>query len=480
VIQSPSLREGIVKVHLTFHGAAQVVTGSKYELSIDDKNLLVDCGLFQGPKRLRALNWAPASYSPKSLERVLLTHAHLDHAGALPRLVNAGFGGPILATGATIALCDILLKDAGRLQEEDAKYANKKGFSKHKPAMPLFTEQDAEKTLTRMKPVAMEEWIDLGDGVRARWRNAGHILGSAMIEVGVDVGGRELTIVFSGDLGRYGVPLHTDPKPRPDSDFLVIESTYGNRTHPGLDVEAQLGEVLRDTLERKGVVLIPAFAVGRSQLVTLILRKLMTDGKIPQVPIHIDSPMAIDATRIYSRYLDELHLDERTFADGRTRLFPDNVHFCQSVEESKELNRLPGPRIIIAGSGMITGGRILHHLVSRLDDPKTLVCLVGYQAEGTRGRDLVRGKEFLRIHGRDVPVRAKFVVMNGLSGHGDANELMRWYQSAKSAPAATFVTHGEPKSSEALGESIAKVSHSFVKAPAMGDRFELVSMLPKS
>ena len=464
-----------MKVHLTFHGAAGTVTGSKYELAIDDRRLLVDCGLFQGPKRLRNLNWTPAAYNPRALEAVLLTHAHLDHAGALPRLVKSGFRGPIHATPATIALSDILLKDAGRLQEEDARFANKKGYSKHQPALPLFTEEDAERTLRQLKRVQFEEWLSLGDGVRALWRDTGHILGSAMIEVVVPFEGRELTIVFSGDVGRYGVPLHSDPEPRPDSDVLVIESTYGDREHPALDVEEQLGATLRSTFEAGGVVLIPAFAVGRSQLVTWILRRLMVQGRIPEVPIHIDSPMAIHATRIYSQYMSGL--DDRVSEDGRKELFPDNVHFCETVQESKELNGLKGPRVIIAGSGMITGGRILHHLSARLDDPSTLLCLVGYQAEGTRGRDLFRGKPTLRFHGRDVPVRAKVAVMNGLSGHGDANELMRWFQSSSKVPAATFVTHGEPKSAAAMAGAIAKETRAWVNTPGLGDRFELTSML---
>ncbi len=455
------------KASLTFDGAAGTVTGSRYVLTAGQTRILVDCGLFQGLKRLRLKNWEPPSFKPGSVDAVLLTHAHLDHSGYLPRLVRLGFDGPVFATSASVALAKVVLADAGRLQEEDAEYANRKKFSRHRPAKPLFDSHDAERACRHLKTVRFDEWKDVAPGVRARWTNTGHLLGSAMIEVELERAGKRL--LFSGDIGRYGYPLHVDPKPRPESDVLVIESTYGDRTHDHRPVEDQLAGPLNDTFDRGGTVLIPAFALGRSQVVTLLLRRLMKAGRIPEVPIHIDSPMAIDATSIYSKHLDETNLDADVFEDGREKLFPDNVELVRETEDSKRLNRLPGPRIVIAGSGMLTGGRILHHLKSRLGSEKNLVCLVGYQAEGTRGRDLLRGKGMLKIHGQHVPVKARTVVLNGLSGHADADELVRWYSTCDVPPGSTFVTHGEPKAAEALAERLRKVHRGWVGVPGLGD-----------
>ncbi len=467
-----------MKVYLTFQGAAGTVTGSRYHLSRGKAQYLLDAGLFQGLKRLRERNWAPPAFPPRSVKGVLLTHCHLDHAGWLPRLVSLGFQGTIWATPATVELAEIILKDAAKLQEEDAAYANRKGFSRHRPALPLFTSEDARKTLRLMRSIEFETWTDLGHGFRARWINSGHILGAAMIELRVESGRREISVLFSGDVGRYDMPLHVDPSPRSPTDVLIIESTYGDRIHPDVSVDDQFVKPFGKTLRNGGVVLIPAFSVGRSQLVTLILRRLMEGGKIPEVPIHIDSPMAVRATEVYSRFLDEENVDADVFEDGRRRLFPERVRLHVSTKESKRLNERRGPFILIAGSGMMTGGRILHHLRARADDPRNLICVSGYQAEGTRGRDLVNGAEHLRIHGRDIRIRARVARLGGFSAHADAEELIRWLETDPTPPAATFVTHGEPRAARSLAESIGKKTGSWVRAVDLNDRFELGSLVP--
>ncbi|MGQ0723226.1 MAG: MBL fold metallo-hydrolase RNA specificity domain-containing protein [Candidatus Eiseniibacteriota bacterium] len=460
-------------MRLEFHGAAGTVTGSKYRLETGRGAVLVDAGLFQGKKALRLRNWESPGFEPGAIDAVLLTHVHVDHVGYLPRLVRLGYRGPVFATAATVDLAAIVLRDAAKIQEEDAAYANRKGFSKHSPALPLFDAADAEAALRLLRPVPFGEWMDTADGIRARWTNTGHLLGAAMIEVEAKGARDETRLLFSGDVGRYGQPLHVDPSPRPPSDWLVIESTYGNRTHPGEPIEDQLLEPMRRTLSRRGVVLVPAFAVGRSQLVTLVLRRLMGRGTLPEVPIHIDSPMAVDATSIYSKYLDARNVDADVFADGRAVLFPDCVEMHRTVDESKHLNALDGPRVIISSSGMMVGGRILHHLRQRLPDPRNLVCLAGFQAEGTRGRALVDGAKTLRMHGEDVPVRAEVVNLSGFSGHADAGELMRWYRTEATAPRGVFVTHGEPEAAAALAKRLEAAGAGAVRVPDLGEGVRL-------
>lgn len=465
-------------VTLSFHGGAGTVTGSRHLLSIDQRHVLVDAGLFQGLKKLRLLNWQEPEFDPASVEHLLLTHAHIDHSGYIPRLVRSGFSGPIHCTPATLDLARLLLLDSAKIQEEDARYANKKGFSKHRPALPLYTSEDAEAAIERMQSIPYGEWLDLGEGIRARFLNAGHILGAAMIEVRIPSRGKEpaSTVVFSGDIGRYGVPLHSDPTARPACDFLVMESTYGDRSHDPRSLETQLREPIAKTFDRQGTVLIPSFAVGRAQLVTLVLRELMNRGELPEVPIHIDSPMAVDATRIYSAHLKDESLDDDLDDDGRSRLFPRQVRFHRTVEESKELNELPGPRIIISASGMLTAGRVLHHLRRLLPQERNLVLLVGYQAAGTRGRALQEGARFLKVHGEQVPVRARFDSLNGLSAHADADELLRWLQSSELPPREVFVTHGEPNASRTLAQRIEKQTHSHCTVPRLRDEFDLSAL----
>jgi metallo-beta-lactamase family protein len=452
---------------LGFYGGAGTVTGSRFLLQSNSGQLLIDCGLFQGLKELRLRNWDRPSFDPRAVDAVVLTHAHIDHSGWLPRLVRQGFRGPIYCTPATRDLARILLVDAARLQEEDAEYANRKGYSKHHPALPLFTEKDAQAALRQMQIVAHEVWFE-PVGQRVRFLNAGHILGSAFAEVQAPAQEGSTSLVFSGDVGRYGAPLHPDPKPLPATDTLIMESTYGDRLHNPTPLAAQIAGPFRQTLERGGIVLIPAFAVARAQIVTLMLRQLMEDGELPTVPVHIDSPMAVDVTEIYGRYLGTHEVDAGV-GDGR-RLFPRSVTYHRTVEESKQLNDLKGPRIIVSSSGMLTGGRVLHHLRRLLPDPKNLLVLVGYQAAGTRGRALQDGARTLKMHGEFIPVRAKFISLDVLSAHADREELLRWLHSAPSLPGTTFLTHGEPESTRALAQRL-RGEGLRVLTPTLGQKY---------
>lgn len=460
-------------ISLSFHGGAGTVTGSKYLLDTGQTRVLVDAGLFQGLKKLRLLNWRKPAFDADSIDALLLTHAHIDHGGFLPRLVREGFSAPVYTTPASKDLAQLLLLDAAKIQEEDAKYANKKGFSKHKPALPLYTTDDAVGACELMKPVRFGKWLTVSDDVQARFLNMGHILGSSMIQVRVHQGSAETTIVFSGDVGRYDVPLHSNPDPIPECDYLVVESTYGDRDHNHEPVEDQIRDGLIRAIERGGTILIPSFAVGRSQLVTLSLRTLINEGRLPDVPIHIDSPMAVDATRIYSKHIHDLSLDEALTDDGRSRLFPNNVHFHRAVQESIALNTMPGPRVIISASGMLTAGRVLHHLARLLPDPKNLVMLVGYQAAGTRGRRMMEGADTIRVHGKDVPVRAEFSTLSGLSAHADRGELLRWIRSGDSLPNTVFVTHGEPDSQDALAKLLREQTGATCHTPELDQRYTL-------
>lgn len=468
-------------MRMSFHGAARTVTGSRHLLEAAGQRILIDCGMFQGLKKLRLMNWEDPGFEPGFLDHVVLTHAHIDHTGYVPRLIQYGFQGPVHCTPATAELLEIMLMDSAHIQEEDAAWANKKGYSKHKPAEPLYTSIDALHSLRLLAPKAFSKWVKISSEIRFRFVNSGHILGAAFVEFRIKggedtqdkVNPGETTIIFSGDLGRYGVPLHTDPEPMPSCDILVVESTYGDRKHDEVPMLDQIREDFEQTIHRRGVVLLPSFAVGRTQLVTLILRELMREGDLEEIPIHIDSPMAINATAIYSRHLYDSNLDEDVTFDGRSRMFPFKVRLCRTVHESKMLNNLDGPRVIIASSGMMTGGRILHHLARRLPDHNNLVLLTGYQGLGTRGRTLQDGAATLRIHGKNVRVEAKVGTITGLSSHADGDEIMRWIGTAERKPETVFVVHGQLESAEFLANRIENEFGSKTHVPDLKDSYEL-------
>lgn len=430
---------------IRFLGAAGTVTGSRHLVQHGDSRVLVDTGLFQGLKDLRLRNRAPWPIAPSSLDAVILTHAHVDHTGALPILVRDGFRGLVHCTPATRDLCGLLLPDSGRLQEEEAGYANKKGYSKHAPAArPLYTEADAVAALPRLRSLAYGERREVARGVTVRFHRAGHILGSATVEMEL-AGDPPRRILLSGDLGRYGAPILPDPEPGAAADALLVESTYGGKRHEGGSPdEALRAEVLR-AVDQRGVLLIPAFAIGRTQELLFTLRQLEQKGAIPEVPVYVDSPMAVDATPIFLAHRED-HDDEmaRRLAAGEEPLRPARVSFVRSVEQSKALNDRTGPFVILSASGMATGGRILHHLARRLPDPRTTVLLVGFQAEGTRGARLQRGEPFVKIHGEEVPVKARVASISGFSAHADEEEIVRWLGSFPGRPARTFLVHGEP------------------------------------
>ena len=437
---------------LTFLGAAGTVTGSRHVLESGQTRLLLDCGLFQGLKELRLRNWAPSPVPATSVAGVLLSHAHIDHSGALPRLGREGFRGPIYCTGATAELLGIMLPDAAHLQEEEAEFANRHGTSKHAPALPLFTTADADRVLTQVRPVGFNESFSPAAGVSARFINSGHILGAAFIEVSID--GR--TLVFTGDIGRYGVPIMRDPDPVAAADVLLLESTYGNRLHPPDDHHDMLTAAVERAVAQKAWLLIPAFAIGRTQEILYDLRGLEDVARIPSLPVYLDSPMGDKATAIYARHTEEHDPDARGLEAAGGRPFaPKNLRICKSVEDSKRLNDTDGPGILIAGSGMATGGRILHHFVRRLSDARTTVLFVGYQAAGTRGRLLREGARQMKMLGQSVPVRAAIMASDAYSAHADQGEILRWLGGFTRPPAATYIVHGEPDAASALQVRIA-------------------------
>jgi len=439
---------------LQFLGGAGTVTGSKYLIRANGQQVLLDCGLFQGLRQLRDRNWHEPLFKPADVDAVILSHAHIDHCGYLPRLVRSGFDGPIYCTGGTQSLLQIVLPDSAHIQEEDAAYANRKGFSKHHPAEPLYTGRDAQDTLRLVKAQRYGEAIEVGKEIAVTLRRAGHILGSATVEVRIGES-QPITLVFSGDLGRWGRPMLRDPELVPFADVLLVESTYGNRTHPANDANGDLARVVNDAVERGGALLIPAFAVGRTQELIWRIRELEEAGKIPRLPVYIDSPMATDVTEIFCQHPEDHDIDMKLLMDEqRCPLCCKPYKFTRTPQESKALNDKQGPMIIIAASGMATGGRIVHHLKRRLPDAKTTVLLVGFQALGTRGRSLQKGVEFLRMHGREVPVKAHVETLDGLSAHADRTELNRWLDGFERPPKQTFVVHGEPSVSAAFAESM--------------------------
>jgi metallo-beta-lactamase family protein len=431
---------------LTFLGAAGTVTGSKFLIDTGASQVLVDAGLFQGLRALRRRNWDPFPMRPSAIDAVVLTHAHLDHCGYLPALVDQGFSGPVLATRATIALATLVLRDSAKLQEEDARYASEKGFSKHATPRPLYDSKDVDRVIPMMRPVDFHERATAAAGIDVVLQPAGHILGSASALL--DVSGRR--VVFSGDLGRPAHPLLAAPPPPPACEVIVVESTYGDRDHSpqGLD---ELAELITRTVTRGGSVVIPAFAVDRTEVVLMALRQLTQEGRIPRVPVHVDSPMALRALGIYREGLARDDPDVRTDLGPDALVFnPGDLHEAHTAEESMALNDPAEPCIIVSASGMATGGRVVHHLKHMLPDARNAIVLVGYQAQGTRGRDLVEGTTQLKMHGRYVPVRAEVAQVDGFSVHADADELVGWLAGAPNPPDVVYVVHGEQRASEAL------------------------------
>jgi metallo-beta-lactamase family protein len=458
---------------LTFLGAAGVVSGSRHLLESDRSRILVDCGLFQGEKRLRLRNWQPLGVPPQSIDTVVLTHAHIDHSGWLPRLVREGFTGEILATPATIDLLGLLLYDSAKCQAEDAAYANRTGYTAHKPALPLYEERHVSEALGRVRSIDRGVWFEPAAGIRCRFHDAGHMLGSAFLETEVtEPDTSPVRVVFSGDVGRYDAPLYNDPAVPPACDYLVCESTYGDRDHTPTRPLEELEAVVNEAVARGGMMLIASFAVGRAQQLVYLLRTLMAAGRIPEVPVWVDSPMAVEAMAIFRRHQGEHDFSEAKLAGVAEALASPFVRLARTPDESKAINTHGGSGIVIASSGMMNGGRILHHLARRLPDEKTTVLVAGFQAKGTRGRTLLEGADVLRIHGRDVPVRARIRQIDAFSGHADRSEIGRWL-AAMPAPHTTFLVHGEPPATRGMAAYLATTRGWAVQQPTIGQSFPL-------
>jgi metallo-beta-lactamase family protein len=450
---------------LQFLGATGTVTGSKYLLRAAGASLLVDCGLFQGYKQLRLRNWSAPPLSPSALGAVVLTHAHLDHSGYLPRLVKAGFDGLVYCTSATYDLCRLLLPDSGRLQEEEAELANRHRFSRHAPALPLYTEADALAALERFEPRRFDEDFEAAAGLRVRFLPAGHILGAAMVRV--QDGPR--SVLFTGDLGRPNDAIMHAPVRVERADVLIVESTYGNRTHDPVDPQEQLGAIVAPVVARGGVVVIPSFAVGRTQSLLWAIHSLKERGVLRrELPVFLNSPMAIDATHIYRR-----HRAEHRLSPEECQAMCHAAQFVNTVEESRRLNERRGPMVIIAGSGMGTGGRVVHHFKQFAPDPRNAVVFAGFQAGGTRGAAMLAGAESVKIHGQYVPVRAEVACIDNLSAHADAPEILAWLRGFKAPPSRTFVTHGEPAAADALRLRIEEELHWQCEVPEYRDTVTL-------
>ena len=443
-----------VSASLQFLGAAGGVTGSKYLFSYGDEQLLIDCGLFQGLKELRQRNWASVPIDLARLRAVVLTHAHIDHSGYLPRLVSKGYKGPVFATPGTCDLLGVMLPDAAHLQEEEARYARQKGYSKHSPALPLYTVEDAEQSLTLLRSLRVGQSVEVIKGVSLDFGRVGHILGAGSARLSFEINGQKRTLLDSGDLGRYDRPILKDPEPARNADWLLLESTYGNRTH-ATDSEMELRNLIKETVARRGCLLIPAFAVGRTQDLIYTIRKMEDEGEIPAIPVHVDSPMGLEATEIYCRHPEEHDFEMQQLSSQEScPITSRHMVVHKSPEQSKSINQFKGPMVIISASGMATGGRVLHHLKQRLSNLDTTVLFAGYQAEGTRGRLLQDGAKEVKLLGEVVPVRAQIKVIDGFSAHADQGEILRWLGTFKQAPRMTYIVHGEPPAAAALADSI--------------------------
>lgn len=459
---------------INFFGATGTVTGSKYLLEADGKKFLIDCGLFQGLKELRLRNWQDFPVDPASIDAVILTHAHIDHSGYLPKLVQMGFKGSVYATTATADLCAIMLPDSAHLQEEDAKYANRKKFSKHSPAMPLYTINDANKALDLFQPLPYGKTTELTPAVTLTYRDAGHILGSAFVDIRVKTDGGERRILFSGDLGRPAQPILRDPHTVFGTDYLILESTYGDRLHDQMDKKTELAKIINDSVKRGGVLIVPSFAVGRTQELLFTIRELEQEQRIPEMPVFVDSPMAINATGVFKKNSQDHDMESKVAGlSGIEIMKTADLRFARSSDQSKAINNIKGKAIIISASGMVTGGRILHHLFTRLPNPNNTVLFIGYQAVGTRGRTILEGAETVKIHGQQIPVKAHVEQISGFSAHADYNEILAWLSSFNEAPRKIFIVHGEPSQSRALGERIQSTFNWSYEIPEYLESFEL-------
>lgn len=454
---------------LTFLGAARTVTGSKYLLEVGGRKILIDCGLFQGLKELRLRNWEPLPVDPPELSAVVLTHAHLDHTGYLPRLVAEGYHGRVFCTPGTSDLCKLVLPDSARLQEEDARAANRSNYSKHHPALPLYRESDAFRALSQLQPFGFNRPYALVDGVEFEFLNAGHLLGSAFIKMTIQGGP---TILFGGDLGRYSRPVLPDPSPPPQADVVLVESTYGDRVHEADDRGARLAAIIKDTVARGGKLIIPAFAIGRVEEVLYWIKILEDRGAIPRIPVFLDSPMALEALRYYASRASELDPDIQEAAQIR-RFFTARFQPVSSAQQSAELVRSKIPSIVVSSSGMATGGRVLYHLEAALPDKRSTVLFVGYQAAGTRGRTLVEGAREVKMRGRLVPVNARIERLDSMSAHADSEEILRWLGGFQRPPRMTYLVHGEPGPMDALKARIESRLQWNVHTPALLEQVEL-------
>ncbi len=457
--------------YIQFLGAAGVVTGSKHLINTTDDDggkkgfqVLIDCGLFQGQKEWRERNWTDLPIPDREIDAVILTHAHLDHSGWIPRLVKSGYGGPIYATPATIDLCSILLPDSGHLQEEDAAFHNKHKSSKHSPALPLYTFAEAQQCMSQFQPVDFNQLKQLRPEFSFRFVHAAHIVGSSMVEVTLNLDGQSKRLLFTGDIGRVsnsevapGRVLRTGPKEGETSDLLVMESTYGNRDHPKTDPRPALAKLITDTVKRGGSIIVPAFAVERTQKFLFVIKELMEAGQIPKVPVFADSPMAIEAVNIFLKHSEEFSEEtKRLVAKYNSPLQWDGFTFAKTTDDSKRINDVKYPCIIVSSSGMVTGGRILHHLLQRLPDPRNLVLFIGFQSPGTRGFTIKGGAKEVKIYGEWVPIRAQIATLEQFSDHADTTELLQWLRTFKGRPQETYLVHGEPAAAELLQAAIKK------------------------
>jgi metallo-beta-lactamase family protein len=457
---------------LTFLGAARTVTGSKYLLEVDGHRILIDCGLFQGLKELRRRNWAAFPVDPSSIHSVVLTHAHIDHSGLLPRLVANGFHGRVFCTHGTADLCSLVLPDAGRLQEEDARQANLDRFSRHAPALPLFTEADAYDALSHIERHEFDSPFAIAPGIQAEFTNAGHLLGAGYIRVSRQ-NGQGGKILFGGDLGRYNRPVLQDPMPAPAAETLLLESTYGDRIHPDDDEATMFERLIEETVARGGRVIIPAFAVGRAEEVLFWLKKLEDERRLAPLPVILDSPMALAALNFYAQHETELDPEIRTGTGDIAAYSTQRFRAVETSQASREIVASHKPAIVISASGMATGGRVLNYLAASLPDPRNTVVFVGFQAEGTRGRALLEGAKAVKIHGLSVPVAARIEKIDSMSAHADSMEIMRWLATFSTPPQQVFLVHGEQVPQEALKASIERSLGWTVHIPQHGDRVEV-------